>query len=119
MSTSVILKVGGVQRGASFCIDRVPVYLRFVMVGSDWQTLDALDQPDDEKTPAETVIAAKRISKDRMHVDGVLHGRRFSEWIETAVYEFINPQPSAEIRNDRARWCEWAAAEFQKEKVNP
>lgn len=40
--TTAILRVGISRKPLQ--LERAPTFLRFVMVGSDWETLDALDQ---------------------------------------------------------------------------
>lgn len=90
-------------------LKRAPRLLRFVLTGSDWKTLDALDQLDDEPKPEERVIAAERRGGyGAVHTDGRdKQGRRTAEWYTTADYEYIPDQPPQDVLRDRARWEAW------------
>ena len=100
--TSVSLDYPG---AASMLVHRVPKYLRFTTRMVDGKQLwDALDQLDDESTPDEVLLAAKLVRKGNVHVDGVRKGKRFSEWIETARYVPLEPQPSQDVMRSTSAW---------------
>jgi len=109
MITIVSLRHGLIR--GSLRLQRAPVYLRFVMRGTDWSTLDALDQLDDQAEPGETIYAAVKVSGGSMHVDRVVNGRRVGEWHQTATYELVPDQPAQEILQDAAEWQAWATAQ--------
>lgn len=54
----IVWKMLGALRGP-LSLERAPQYLQFVLVGTDWKTLDALDQPDDEANPEEKCYAGR------------------------------------------------------------
>jgi hypothetical protein len=88
---------------------RTPMFLRFVMTGTDWQTLDALDQLDDAPKPEERVLAAVKDGEDGcLHLDSRDNrGRRVGQWFKTATYRLIAPQPEQSVLRDAARWQAW------------
>lgn len=104
-TTLVSLKHGTIR--GSLSLRRCPKYLRFVITGTDWKTLDALDQLDDEPRDGEYLIAAVKSSEGSVHLDGTRNGRRFGEWHRTATYETMPDQPSQETMRDRAEWQKW------------
>ena len=109
MTTYVSLRVG-VSRGM-LPLRRTPKFLRFVLTGSDWATLDALDQLDDEPREGEHVVAAVLKESSTMHLDGVRNGRRFGAWRKVVTYEPVTPQPPQDLLRDAAKWREWATAQ--------
>lgn len=113
MNTLVHLKLGTLRGGLSLA--RTPLYLRFVMQGSKWETLDALDQPEDVATEAEKLYAAIKVDSSNVHVDGIRNGKRFGEWHKTATYKLVDDQPSQEMMRDYVRWCEWCMGKLAEE----
>jgi hypothetical protein len=104
-TTTVTLR-HGTTRGP-LALKRCPKYLRFTIRGSDWSTLDALDQLDDEPLSGETLIAAFKTGEDNVHLDGTRNGRRCGWWERTAGYETIVEQPPQDVMRDRERWRAW------------
>lgn len=105
MVTYVSLRVG-VCRGM-LELARRPKYLRFVLQGTDWTTLDALDQLEDEPRPGEHVIAAVWTKATVLHIHGTRNGRRFGEWRQVVTYEPAPDQPPPDVLRDGARWRSW------------
>ena len=101
------LRIGGMFRGPSLRLERLPRFLRFVVRGSDWKTLDALDQLDDKPEPGETVIAAEWTRKTTVHIDRVKDGKRIGEWLDEVTYEYVEPQPSQDVLRDSEAWHQW------------
>lgn len=106
-------------------LKRTPEYLRFVMVGEDWSTLDALDCLDDEPKVDEWVLVSRRVGRSIAHVDRVVKGRRVGEVIWMAVYELVvdgEMITSVEARDVR-KWRSWckrrSAIEFVPEVESP
>lgn len=114
MNALVFLRVG-ILRG-SLSLARTPKYMRFVMVGSDWKTLDALDQLDDEPKEGEYLIAGVIAEQSTVHIDGVRDGRRFGEWRRCVTYAMVAEQPSQDVMRDRAQWQAWCVEQQVKAK---
>lgn len=116
-TTLVRLRYAG--RGRSIRLARVPLFLRFVLTGTDWATLDALDQLDDQVRPGEHVIPARRVDRQRIHIDKrTLDGRHVAEWHDTAEYEPVDCcLTQAQLADATAwrEWCEQAALVEHKE----
>lgn len=110
MSETIVSLRHGTTRG-SLHLQRAPLFLRFVMRGTDWSTLNALDQLDDAPKPGETVYAAVKVDSAGMHVDRVVNRRRVGEWYQTATYELVPDQPDQEILQDATEWKAWATAQ--------
>lgn len=116
MSTTIVSLRAGQMRG-TLSLERAPLYLRFVIRGSDWKTLDALDQPDDSPRDGEAIYAAVKVDVSRVHIDRVCNGRRVGEWRTMAVYELLPDQPPQSVMADWSRWqkfCEARALEHNK-----
>lgn len=107
--TIVQLRVGVSRKPLRLA--RAPLYLRFVMRGGDWNTLDALDQPDDAPQDGETVYAAIQVDVGSVHIDGKRNGRRFAKWMKHATYELLPSQPSQEVMMDWSRWQEFCESQ--------
>ncbi len=105
MSTIVHLKLGSLRGPLS--LERAPKYLRFVLQGSKWETLDALDQPDDAPADGEKCYAAIQVDSSNVHVDGYRNGKRFGEWHKTATYKLVEDQPTQEQMADYEQWKAW------------
>lgn len=103
--TQVFLKLG-TTRGP-LTLKRVPRFLRFVLTGADWKTLDALDQLDDAPRAGEHVIAAEKRDESRMHLDGYKNGRRCGWWENIATYEPVPDPPPQDVLRDTAAWQAW------------
>jgi hypothetical protein len=112
--TQVTLRFGQIQYGPAIELKRAPLYLRFVTTGDDWKTLDALDMPEDVAKPGETMVAAKCVNRNRMHLDGRDKRKRIAEWIATADYQYLDPQPKQETMRDARKWNAWCAVEHEK-----
>jgi len=104
--TLVILRRYSTPRGP-LNLERTPLYLRFTVKGADFKTLDALDQLDDAARPEETIIPAKWLHSETVHLDGVRDGKRFGEWHKTAEYETVECELSQEQLRDNQQWREW------------
>lgn len=115
MNAVVSLKVG-ILRG-HLSLARTPKYLRFVMVGADWKTLDALDQLDDSPKPEEHLIAAVKGDESTVHIDGIRNGRRFGEWRRCVTYHLVPEQPDQETMRDREKWQAWCLEANRKTVV--
>lgn len=115
MSTIVHLKLGTLR--GPFSLERAPRFLRFVMVGSKWETLDALDQPDDAPNDGEKCYAAEQSDSSNVHVDGYRNGKRFGEWCKTATYKLVQDQPAQEVMLDYEQWKAWCMARIENEKT--
>lgn len=112
MTAYVSLRVG-VSR-CMLLIERIPpMYLRFVMVGTDWKTLDVLNQPEDTPKEEEHVYATVKKEVSTLHIDGTRGGKRFAEWRRVVVYELVPEQPPQEVLRDTARWQEWATKQYE------
>lgn len=118
MKAFVFLKVVYVREVPPLVLTRdpLPKFLRFVVTGDDWQTLDALDQLDDEPKAVERVIAAKMDGKPgTLHLDRWQKGRgRVGEWYRTADYWPVAEQPPDDVLRDREKWRAWCLAEVAK-----
>ena len=95
----------------SLSLKRLPKYLRFCYSGAGISRCaniwDALDQPDDEPCPGESLLAAVLVNNGSVHIDRSVKGRRVGSWHQTADYELVDPQPSQEVMRDRATWQAW------------
>lgn len=109
----VSLRVGTLRGRLS--LYRTPKYLRFVMAGADWDTLDALDQLDDTPREGEQVMAAALGKRGSVHVCRRGKGQK-SSWHRTATYHLLPEQPSQEVLRNTAQWQAWCLA--QEVKVN-
>lgn len=98
-------------------LKRTPLYLRFVVTGGDWRTLDGLDQPEDAPLSTEQVLAARRMFTGTVHVEMVEKGRRVGKWIPSAVYHPTDPQPAEAVLRDTAQWQAWVLAEVAMAKA--
>lgn len=114
MNTIVHLKLGTLRGPLS--LERAPKYLRFVMQGSKWDTLDALDQPDDAPREGEKCYAALQIDSSNVHFDGYRNGKRFGEWRKTATYKLCDDQPAQEVMADWEQWKSWVV---EQQSVTP
>lgn len=110
-NTIVHLKLGSLRGPLS--LERAPRFLRFVMVGSKWETLDALDQPDDAPTPEEKCYAAEQSDSSNVHFSGQRNGKRFGEWRKTATYKLVEDQPPQEVMSDYEQWKAWCMARME------
>lgn len=86
---------------------RVPLFLRFTVIGKTW---DALDQVDDQPNPGEELIAAKLSGRGTVHIDRTVKGKRVGEWIPTADYDPCEEQPSQDVMRSTVLWREWCHA---------
>lgn len=113
MNTTVYLKHGSLR--GPLTLRRLPPLLRFVVTGSDWRTLDALDQLDDEPRPGEHVIPAERgevaagIACTRGKGGGCVHFR-------TVTYTSVPDPPPQEVLTSTARWRAWCMDRVGKAK---
>jgi len=117
--TFVSLAAGGTTKGPSLPLDRnpLPLYLRFVMVGSCWETLDALDQLDDTPKDSEyVVVALRRGDIGRMHVYG---NKKLTGWYNTITYDLIQPQPEQDTLRDTEHWRAWVLERMQSVRRIP
>lgn len=90
-----------------------PVYLRFVIRGTNTETLDALDQPEDAPTPSERVIPAKRkggIDKVFFSGSGKAAGIGF-----LACYDELNVKVPDECLYDTALWNGWVERQMKRD----
>lgn len=114
----VFLSHGGI-RGRGLLLKRQPRLLRFVLTGTDWGTLDALDQLDDTPKAGEYVIAAEKRDESSVHFSGTRNGKRAGWWERAATYESVPDQPPQDVLRDTERWRTWCqeriAAEGPKE----
>lgn len=118
MNHDVRLTIAGTPFGRVITLERTPLFLRFVVVGEDPTSLDALDQPADVPESHEQVFAARWVKRSRYHIDRVVKGRgRVGEWRTAVTYELLDPQPPVEVLRDTERWQEWATEEYKKEKT--
>jgi hypothetical protein len=109
------LRINNVQFGRTLTLQRLPTYLRFVVVGDDWSTLDALDQHDDEPKADETIIAAKQVTLVRAHV--LRSPRNQSGWMNQAEYEMCDPQPPAFDLRDTPSWRAWCIEKHRESEA--
>ncbi len=100
----------------SLSLNRIPKYLRFTCRGiaSCSRNWDALDQLDDVPESGEFLIAGILTDRGLMHLDRVVNGRRVGDWIETATYSPIEPQPDQETMRDGNRWRAWCESQEQQ-----
>jgi hypothetical protein len=113
--TQVSLKLGTLR--GPLTLKRVPRFLRFVVTGTDWTTLDALDQLDDTPREGEHVIAAEKRDESSVHLDGYKNGRRCGWWERTATYEPVPDPPPQDVLRDTAKWQAWCVERLAKEKA--
>jgi hypothetical protein len=101
-------------------LSRLATYLRFVIQGTDGQTLDALDQVDDKVEPGETIIPAK-IDGDIgvVHVDGTRDAKRFGEWRQYANYRVVPCELTQEQLADFGQWSDWCYKQAGMTKEKP
>jgi hypothetical protein len=92
---------------------RTPRYLRFVITGNDWKTLDALDQLDDQPEAGEAVFAAILKGFGHVHFDGVRNGKRYGELHRTTTYQLVDQQPPPEVLRDTTAWQNWCVKQEQ------
>mgnify|MGYP000626702823 CR=1 FL=1 len=111
----VYLSHGGI-RGKGLLLKRQPRFLRFVITGTDWETLDALDQLGDTPRDGEYVIAAEKRDESSVHFSGYRDGKRAGWWERTATYQSVPDQPPQDVLRDTDRWRAWAA---ERAAVNP
>ncbi len=111
MQTIVHLKLGTLRGPLS--LERAPKFLRFVLTDARWETLDALDQPDDVSKPEEKCYAAEQVDSSNVHVDGYRNGKRFGEWHKTATYKLVDEQPSQDVMGDYEQWKAWCIARLE------
>ena len=116
-SVLVRFKIAGHGKGKLLDLKRTPKYLRFVFNGSDWGTLDALDQLDDTPRPGEHMIAAVIGESSNIHVDGMKNGRRCGWNVKIIDYDMIAVQPSQELMRDIAKWQAWCVE--QEQQITP
>ena len=116
--TMVTLRVDGVSKGM-LTLNRYPLphFLRFVTVGGDWKTLDALDLLTDQPKWGEDVIVAVKSPKSEgaMHISRT--PRSLSGWYRLLTYDRIEPQPDREILRSTELWQAWCLEQVQKVKV--
>lgn len=106
----------GTSRGPIH-LARTPRFLRFVIQGTDWLSLDALDQMEDTPAPDETVIVAELVSRGNIHIDGAdKRGRRTASWVSTATYKQVHNPPPREVAADTQQWQAWC---YQRAKCPP
>lgn len=117
MNNTATLRIGGVQFGPMLSLKRTPLYLRFVVTGENWKTLDALDQLDDDAEPHETIIVAKAVRHGSVHVDRTVNGRRVGEWFTQVEYERIEPQPTDDEVRTVSAWQAWTTAHHAKSEA--
>ncbi len=112
--TIVQLKVGTLR--GSLQLKRTPRFLRFVMTGTDWATLDALDQLDDVAYDGERLLAGTWDGPPWFAmVDGTDKKGKRVGWQERGqLYKLVEPQPSQELMTDTAQWRAWCLAELAK-----
>lgn len=113
MTTTTHLKLGTLRGPLN--LERTPRFLRFVMQGSKFDTLDALDQPDDTPREGETIYAAEQVDSSSVHVSGWKDGKRWGRWEKTAVYELTKEQPSQEIMANWKQWGQWCEERLASE----
>ena len=109
---TVSLRIGTIRK--TLALERAPLFLRFVMVGTDWNTIDALDLATDVPRDGETLYAAKRVETSNVHVDGVRKGKRFGEWRTCHVYELVDEQPGQDVMADYEAWCKWCYKQVEE-----
>jgi hypothetical protein len=107
----------GTSRGP-LTLKRTPTYLRFVMRGVNWDTLDALDQLDDTPADDERVLAAVVRDRNMVHLDGTdKRGRRCAWWIPSYTYVLVQPQPPDDTMRDTAKWRAWCLEQQRKARL--
>lgn len=107
----------GVARG-TLCVLRAPRFLRFVAKGTDWKTLDVLDQLADVPAEGERVIVAERGERQVIHWDGrAKNGRRQSGWETSFTYTALADQPPQPVMRDTQNWRNWCLERQAAERV--
>lgn len=100
-------------------LKRAPVFLRFVLKGDDWKTLDALDQLSDEPADGERVIVAERKNRSVVFMDGTTKGGgRRRGWV--VVWWYYHPvldPPAAEVAGNTASWRAWCVERMKSRKA--
>lgn len=99
-------------------LTRTPIYLRFTIKNSDFDTLDALNNLEDVIEDGEICIAAKLTSRGTLHLDKTVNGRRVGEWLQTVGYHSVDVQPSQEVMRDNDLWRAWVMGRVDEEKTN-
>jgi hypothetical protein len=96
-------------------LDRMCIYLRFTIRGTDGNTLDALNEISDTVEAGEYIIPAKIDGRiGTMHIDGVRDGRRFAEWKTFATYKPIDCPLTQEQLADNEQWAVWCDSQAEK-----
>lgn len=118
--TLVTLRVGG-QFGVSkgiLTLSRYPLphFLRFVIIGDDWKTLDALDQLSDTPKPAERVMLAVKNAKTEgsMHLSRIPRSK--SGWYRTITYDMLleEQHPPQQTLRSTELWQAWCLEQVSK-----
>lgn len=116
MTTTTFLKLGSLRGPLN--LERAPRFLRFVMQGSKWDTLDALDQPDDAPRDGEKCYAAEQVDSTNVHFSGYRNGKRFGEWRKTATYKLVEDQPAQEVMRDWEQWKVWCEEQMARSQAH-
>lgn len=111
----VFLRVGTMRGPLHVLRDPLPRFIRFVIQGTHWPTLDVLDQIGDEPKPNEHVIAAVKVDESVVHFDGTRNGKRCGWNEHSATYEPVPEQPPQDTLRNAALWREWAMSHFTQE----
>ena len=97
-------------------LDRLPIFLRFVISDDDPKTLDALNEVEDYPRNGEVLIPARMDGEvGRMHVCRRGPGQR-CEWKQWAEYKPVECPLTQEQLADYGQWCAWVDFEVAKEK---
>ena len=94
-------------------LERTPIYLRFVLRGTDPATFDALDQLDDQAQPGETIIATKMDGRPGFMV--VCSRGKGCRREQYADYEIVECRLTQEQLADNDAWGVWCHAEYAKD----
>ena len=112
--TDVTLRLGRITK--TLRLDRMCVYLRFVVTGSNWSTLDALNEVGDKAEPGETIIPAKIDGQiGTMFIDGMRDGKRFGERRQFASYIPVECPLTQKQLADNNQWAAWCDSQAKKE----
>ena len=104
--TDVTLRIG--RNTKTLQLDRMCIFLRFVVKGNDWTTLDALNEVGDKATPGETIIPAKIDGNiGTMHIDRTVDGKHVGEWRQYASYLPVECPLTQEQLADYDQWAAW------------
>ena len=104
----------GTSRGP-LNLDRTPIYLRFVVTGGDFNTLDALDQLDDHARKGETIIPAKMDGGvGWIHLCCSRNGRRYGERRQFCDYRPVECELTQEQLANNEDWTKWCMAQAGK-----